>query len=68
MDTQKKMLTVGELRAALEGVGDDELVTVYTNDWYYHISEVTAPGTDDGNVTVVIYADPNASFDIRFDY
>lgn len=61
----KDTMTVGALRAALAAVGDDELVTVYTSDWYYHVAEVEVPNPEDGNVTVVLTL--GEEFDTRFD-
>lgn len=46
--------TVGALRAALAGLPDDTLVTIYAADWYHHVADVQWPdhaaGVEDGTV------------------
>jgi hypothetical protein len=61
------VLTVGYLRALLDGLGDDEHVVIATRDWFVNIEAVARPdiNDDEGGVWSALTLFPGSKFDSR---
>jgi hypothetical protein len=53
--TDDGILTVGQLRAMLEGMADHEQITVATDSWWLNIESVDTPDHENGNASIILY-------------
>lgn len=55
--TPRTDLTVGQLRTLLDGLPDETIVVVWSNNWYQYITEWRRPG-DPGYHAVTFFPGP----------
>jgi hypothetical protein len=60
-----EILTVGYLRALLDGLNDEEHVVIATKDWYVNIEAVAKPDVNDDGLWSCLTFFPGTQFDSR---